>query len=174
MPRTTIIVTGAAGFIGAAVARALLARSEIVIGIDNFKDYYPVSLKEALLAAIKAEAARNPNARFTMLHTDFSDHAALDAALDATVFDRIVHLGAQAGVRYPIDNPRAYIHSNVAGHLNLLEFERQRGVAHLVYASSSSIYGGDPTLPFTVDDRADRPLSLYAASKRADELLSET
>ena len=174
MNSTPILVTGAAGFIGAAVARALLVRGESVIGIDNFNDYYPVSLKEARLAAIEAEAARNPGARFTMLRVDFADHVALDAALGTTEFARIVHLGAQAGVRYSINNPRAYIHSNIAGHLNLLELGRQRGIAHLVYASSSSVYGGDATVPFKVDDRADRPLSLYAATKRADELMSET
>lgn len=170
MTANPILVTGAAGFIGAAVSRALLARGDRVIGIDNFNDYYPVSLKEARLAAIEAEA----NGRFTMHRVDFADHTALDAALGSVAFDRIVHLGAQAGVRYSIENPRAYIHSNVAGHLNLLELGRARGVGHLVYASSSSIYGGDATLPFKVDDRADRPLSLYAATKRADELMSET
>jgi UDP-glucuronate 4-epimerase len=170
MSTDPILVTGVAGFIGMHVARALLARGEHVIGIDNFNDYYPVSLKEARVAAIAAEA----EGRFTLHRVDFADHAALDAALGAAPFTRIVHLGAQAGVRYSIDNPRAYIHSNIAGHLNLLELGRQRGVAHLVYASSSSIYGGDATLPFKVDDRADRPLSLYAATKRADELMSET
>ena len=167
---TPIIVTGAAGFIGAAVSRALLARGETVIGIDAFNDYYPVALKEARAAAIEREA----EGRFTMHRVDFADHLALDAALGTARFDRIVHLGAQAGVRYSIENPRAYIHSNIAGHLNLLELGRQRGVAHLVYASSSSIYGGDASVPFKVDDRADRPLSLYAATKRADELMSET
>ena len=166
----TILVTGAAGFIGAAVSRALLARGETVVGIDNFNDYYQVALKEARLAAIMAEAGD----RFTMHRIDFADHAALEAAIDTAEFDRIVHLGAQAGVRYSIENPRAYIHSNIAGHLNMLEIGRQRGVAHLVYASSSSIYGGDATVPFKVDDRADRPLSLYAATKRADELMSDT
>lgn len=170
MSTDPILVTGVAGFIGMHVARALLARGEHVIGIDNFNDYYPVSLKEARVAAIAAEA----EGRFTLHRVDFADHAALDAALGSVRFSRIVHLGAQAGVRYSIDNPRAYIHSNIAGHLNLLELGRQRGVAHLVYASSSSIYGGDASVPFKVDDRADRPLSLYAATKRADELMCET
>ncbi|MEG3178405.1 NAD-dependent epimerase/dehydratase family protein [Sphingomonas sp. RB3P16] len=165
-----ILVTGAAGFIGMHVARTLLARGETVIGVDSFNDYYPVALKEARLAAIMAEA----DGRFTMHRVDFADHAALDAALGTTEIGRIVHLGAQAGVRYSIDNPRAYIHSNIAGHLNLLELGRQRRVDNLVYASSSSVYGGDATVPFKVDDRADRPLSLYAATKRADELMSET
>ena len=167
---TPILVTGVAGFIGAAVARTLLGRGERVIGIDNFNDYYPVSLKDARIA----EVARAGGDRFTLHRLDFADHQALDAALTGVEIERIVHLGAQAGVRYSIENPRAYIHSNIAGHLNLLELGRERGVAHLVYASSSSIYGGDATLPFKVEDRADRPLSLYAATKRADELMSET
>jgi UDP-glucuronate 4-epimerase len=170
MAATPILVTGVAGFIGAAVARALLARGDSVVGIDNFNAYYPVALKEARVAAIEAEAG----GRFTLHRLDFADHVALEAALAGTEIERIVHLGAQAGVRYSIDNPRAYIHSNIAGHLNLLELGRQRQVEHLVYASSSSIYGGDAKLPFKVDDRADRPLSLYAATKRSDELMSET
>ena len=165
-----ILVTGAAGFIGAAVARALLARGERVIGIDNLNDYYPVALKHARLAAIEALAG----GRFTFCQADFADHIALDAALEGVAIERIVHLGAQAGVRYSIENPRAYVHSNIAGHLNVLELARARRARHLVYASSSSVYGGDATLPFRVDDRADRPLSLYAATKRADELMSET
>ena len=165
-----ILVTGAAGFIGAAVSCALLARGERVIGIDNLNAYYPVALKHARLAEIE----RGAEGRFGFRQVDFADHAALDAALEGEEISRIVHLGAQAGVRYSIENPRAYIHSNVAGHVNLLEFARARRARHMVYASSSSIYGGDATLPFKVDDRADRPLSLYAATKRADELMSET
>lgn len=170
MPTDPILVTGAAGFIGAAVARALLARGERVIGIDNLNDYYAVALKHARVADVEARA----DGRFTLHRVDFADHAALDAALAGSDIRRIVHLGAQAGVRHSIDNPRAYVHANVAGHLNLLELGRQRRVEHLVYASSSSIYGGDARVPFKVDDRADRPLSLYAATKRADELMSET
>ena len=166
MNASPILVTGATGFLSAAVACALLARGETVIGIDNFNDYYPISLAEARVAAIEAVA----DGPFIIHHVDFADHAALSGA----DFDRIFHLGAQAGVRCAIDNPRACIHSNVAGHLNLLELGQTRGIAHLVYASSSSIYGGDATLPFKVDEHADRPLSLYAATKRADELMSET
>lgn len=165
-----VLVTGAAGFIGMHVAKALLARGERVIGIDNFNDYYDVGLKEDRLA----EIAREAGDRFTMLRVDFADNAALIGALAPYRFDRIVHLGAQAGVRYSLENPHAYVQSNLVGHVNMLEMARARGVAHLVYASSSSVYGGGASLPFEVAARADRPLSLYAATKRADELMSET
>jgi UDP-glucuronate 4-epimerase len=165
-----ILVTGAAGFIGMHVARALLARGDHVIGIDNFNDYYDPSLKEARLA----EIARGSDGRFEMLRLDFADDAAFDKALARKNFDRIVHLGAQAGVRYSLENPRAYVRSNLAGHVNLLEAARHNGVRHMVYASSSSVYGGGATLPFRVEDRVDHPLSLYAATKRADELMSDT
>ncbi|WP_010214816.1 GDP-mannose 4,6-dehydratase [Sphingomonas sp. PAMC 26621] len=164
-----ILVTGVAGFIGCHVARVLLARGDTVFGIDNLNAYYDVSLKHARLALL-AEAGD----AFTFAQVDFSDHEALDTALDGQAFDRIVHLGAQAGVRYSIENPRAYLQSNLAGHLNLLEVARHRTVEHMVYASSSSVYGGNDTLPFRVEDRVDHPLSLYAATKKADELMSET
>ena len=167
---TTTLVTGAAGFIGAAVAEHLLARGETVVGIDNLNDYYAVQLKRDRLARVAAAGAE----RFTFVQVDFADDAALDAALAAHEFTRIVHLGAQAGVRYSIDHPRAYLRANLAGHLNILELARDRGVAHLVYASSSSVYGGNTQLPFRMEDRVDHPLSLYAATKRADELMSET
>ncbi|CAN5555140.1 SDR family NAD(P)-dependent oxidoreductase [soil metagenome] len=165
-----VLVTGAAGFIGMHVARALLARGERVIGVDNLNDYYDIRLKEDRLA----ELAREAGDRFTMLRLDFADNAALVAALAPCRFDRIVHLGAQAGVRYSLENPHAYVQSNLVGHVNILELARARGVGHLVYASSSSVYGGGASLPFEVAARADRPLSLYAATKRADELMSET
>ena len=164
----SILITGAAGFIGYHVARTLLARGENVTGIDNLNPYYDPRLKEARLA----ELAKSANFRF--VRTDFSDHEALEAALANMEFDRIVHLGAQAGVRYSMDNPRAYVSANLAGHLNMLEIARHRGVRHLVYASSSSVYGGNETLPFRVEDRVDHPISLYAATKKADELMSET
>ncbi|MES2042837.1 MAG: NAD-dependent epimerase/dehydratase family protein [Pseudomonadota bacterium] len=165
-----VLVTGAAGFIGMHVAKALLARGERVIGIDNLNAYYDVGLKEDRLA----EIARGADGRFTMLRLDFADNDALTTALAQQGFDRIVHLGAQAGVRYSLENPHAYVQSNLVGHVNMLEVARARGVAHLVYASSSSVYGGGASLPFEVAARADRPLSLYAATKRADELMSET
>jgi UDP-glucuronate 4-epimerase len=164
-----ILVTGAAGFIGHAVTKALLARGDAVVGIDNLNDYYPVELKEARLADLDRPA----NAPFTFHKVDFADETALDAALAGTVFDRIVHLGAQAGVRYSLQNPRAYVRSNLSGHLNLLEIARARAVP-TVYASSSSVYGGNAKMPFSVDDRVDHPVSLYAATKKADELMSET
>jgi UDP-glucuronate 4-epimerase len=165
-----VLVTGAAGFIGAAVSRHLLARGETVIGIDNLNDYYPVSLKEDRRDALVAEFPE----RFAFLQQDFSDTAGLEAALAGREFDRVVHLGAQAGVRYSIENPHAYAQSNLIGHLNMLELARHRGVVHMVYASSSSVYGGNAKLPFAVEDRVDHPLSLYAATKKADELMSET
>ena len=165
-----ILVTGAAGFIGAAVSAALIARGDAVIGIDNLNDYYPVALKQARLARLVAQGGN----RFAFEQLDFADAAAFDAALAPLEFDRIVHLGAQAGVRYSIENPHAYVQSNLVGHLNLLEVARHRGVAHMVYASSSSVYGANAKQPFSVEDRVDHPLSLYAATKKADELMSET
>lgn len=166
-----VLVTGVAGFIGAAVAEALLTRGDRVIGIDDLNPYYPVTLKEARLDRLRA-AAKDDSFRFYRL--DFADEAALLEALGNERFDRIVHLGAQAGVRYSLTNPHAYARSNLVGHLNLLELGRNRGVGHLVYASSSSVYGSNPKVPFAVDDPVDHPLSLYAATKKADELMSET
>ena len=165
-----ILVTGAAGFIGFSLSRVLLARGDEVIGLDCVNDYYDVRLKEARLAKLREEGG----SRFTFIRQDFADYPALIAALDGQRFDRIVHLGAQAGVRYSITNPHAYLHANLAGHLNLLEVARHRGVEHMVYASSSSVYGGNTKLPFAVEDRVDQPVSLYAATKKADELMSET
>ena len=165
-----VLVTGAAGFIGYALAQQLLARGDVVIGVDNLGDYYQVSLKHDRLAALSAAGGN----RFTFHALDFSDMAALNAALEGQQIDRIAHLGAQAGVRYSIENPQAYVQSNLAGHVNLLELARHRAVEHMVYASSSSVYGGNTKLPFAVEDRTDHPVSLYAATKRADELMSET
>ncbi|MCA1749972.1 MAG: NAD-dependent epimerase/dehydratase family protein [Parasphingopyxis sp.] len=162
-----ILVTGAAGFIGMHVAKALLARGDEVIGIDNLNDYYSVQLKEDRLAELEGDG-------FAFEKVDFADHQALDASLGGKDFDRIVHLGAQAGVRYSLTHPRAYIRSNIDGHLNLLELARHRQSAHMVYASSSSVYGGNTDYPFRVEDRVDHPISLYAATKKSDELMSET
>lgn len=165
-----ILITGVAGFIGYSLARQLLARGDVVIGIDSLNDYYQVSLKQDRLAALH-DAAGN---RFAFHQLDFADLAALTKALAGAEFDAIVHLGAQAGVRYSIENPHAYVQANLVGHVNMLELARHRGVAHMVYASSSSVYGGNTKLPFAVEDRVDHPLSLYAATKKADELMSET
>jgi UDP-glucuronate 4-epimerase len=165
-----ILVTGAAGFIGHHVADRLLRRGDEVVGIDNFNDYYSVALKRDR----DSKLSRDHGEAFTSIETDFADSGALERALEGVGFDRIVHLGAQAGVRYSIENPRAYVQSNLVGHVNMLEIARGRGLSHFVYASSSSVYGGNDTLPFRVEDRVDHPLSLYAATKKADELMSET
>lgn len=165
-----VLLTGVAGFIGAALAERLLARGDTVIGIDNLNDYYPVALKRARLERLRA----NGGNRITFLAVDFADTATLDDGLRPLTFERIVHLGAQAGVRYSLENPHAYLHSNVVGHLNMLELARTRQIEHMVYASSSSVYGGNDMVPFSVDDRVDHPYSLYAATKKADELMSET
>ena len=160
-----VLITGAAGFIGAALAERLLARGDSVLGIDNLNDYYQVSLKEDRLARL--------GSGFSFRKVDFADNAALTAALEGEAFDSIVHLGAQAGVRYSIENPHAYVQSNLVGHVNMLEAARAREIP-MVYASSSSVYGGNTKLPFAVEDRTDHPVSLYAATKKADELMSET
>jgi UDP-glucuronate 4-epimerase len=166
---TTTLVTGAAGFIGFHLADRLLDRGETVIGVDDFNAYYDPQLKEDRVA----ELWRRHAERFILHRLNFADHDALETALTPYAFERIAHLGAQAGVRYSLDNPRAYVQSNLVGHLNLLELARHRGVA-MVYASSSSVYGGNTRLPFSEEDRVDHPVSLYAGTKKADELMSET
>jgi UDP-glucuronate 4-epimerase len=166
-----VLVTGGAGFIGSAVAERLLARGDTVVGIDNCNDYYPASLKEDRIARVRAAAGGE---RFDFRRIDFSRMSELEDALADSTFDRIVHLGAQPGVRYSLENPHAYAEANLIGHLNMLELARRRGPEHLVYASSSSVYGGNAKVPFSVDDRVDHPYSLYAATKKADELMSET
>ncbi|MFM5929963.1 MAG: GDP-mannose 4,6-dehydratase [Novosphingobium sp.] len=165
-----VLVTGAAGFIGFSLTRKLLARGDEVIGLDCVNDYYDVSLKEARLAVLREEGGN----RFTFVRQDFAQYEPLVEALKPHSFDRIVHLGAQAGVRYSITHPHAYLHANLAGHLNMLEVARHRELDNMVYASSSSVYGGNTKLPFAVEDRVDQPVSLYAATKKADELMSET
>ncbi|MBS7669858.1 GDP-mannose 4,6-dehydratase [Croceicoccus gelatinilyticus] len=167
---TTTLVTGVAGFIGAALAKALLARGERVVGVDNLNDYYDVALKRDRLTDI----CQGTGDRFRFIELEFADMAKLRSALEGEKIDRIAHLGAQAGVRYSLENPHAYAQSNLVGHVNMLELARERGVEHMVYASSSSVYGGNEKVPFDVDDRVDHPVSLYAATKKADELMSET
>lgn len=165
-----LLITGVAGFIGSSVAMALLERGEEVIGIDNLNDYYDPALKQARIERLHAA---HGNA-FTFEKVDFSDQQAVEAFAAPHRFDRIVHLGAQAGVRYSLVNPQAYVRANLMGQINLLELARHREVDHFVYASSSSVYGGNETLPFRVEDRVDHPTSLYAATKKSDELMSES
>jgi len=165
-----VLVTGVAGFIGSATARRLLDRGDEVIGIDNLNDYYDPGLKRARLERLSQQFDN----RFRFLKIDFADADGLRRDLDRIEFDRIVHLGAQAGVRYSMENPAAYVQSNLVGHCNMLELARSRGSSHFLYASSSSVYGGNRSLPFRVEDRVDHPLSLYAATKKADELISES
>jgi UDP-glucuronate 4-epimerase len=163
-----VLVTGAAGFIGAATTRALLERGDEVVGIDNLNDYYDPALKNARIASLSSRFGT----RLRFQQADFSDARTLEQL--GRDFDRIVHLGAQPGVRYSINNPQAYVQSNLVGHCNMLELARRREVRHFVYASSSSVYGGNKSLPFRVEDRVDHPLSLYAATKKADELITES
>jgi len=166
----TILVTGAAGFIGAATSRALLERGDVVVGIDNINDYYDPSLKQARLNQLQQQFGN----RFRFEKVDFADADALNTFTDTIEIDGIVHLGAQAGVRYSLENPQAYVRSNLVGHCNMLDLAKHRRARHMVYASSSSVYGSNKALPFRVEDRVDHPLSLYAATKKADELLSES
>jgi UDP-glucuronate 4-epimerase len=165
-----VLVTGAAGFIGAATSRTLLERGEEVVGIDNLNDYYDPKLKQARLTNLQQQFGN----QFRFERVDFADADALKSFTDAIDIGGIVHLGAQAGVRYSLENPRAYVQSNLVGHCNMLELARARQPRHMVYASSSSVYGSNKSLPFRVEDRVDHPLSLYAATKKADELLSES
>ena len=163
------LVTGAAGFIGSETCRALLARGEQVVGIDNLNDHYDPALKQA-----RVERVREEFPDFVFEKIDFADGGALEDLGARQSIGPIVHLGAQAGVRSSIDRPEAYVRSNLVGHCNVLELARGTKTPHFVYASSSSVYGGNATLPFRVEDRTDQPLSLYAATKKADELLSES
>ena len=163
-----ILITGAAGFIGFHVAERLLAEGHEVVGIDNLNDYYDVNLKLARLARIQSQ----PNFRFIKL--DLADRADMTELFARERFARVIHLGAQAGVRYSIDNPHAYADANLVGHLNVLEGCRHSGVGHLLYASSSSVYGLNRKTPFSTDDSVDHPVSLYAATKKANELMSHS
>jgi UDP-glucuronate 4-epimerase len=163
-----ILVTGAAGFIGSATARHLLSRGDEVVGLDNLNDYYDVNLKKARLALLATEA------RFRFVLLDLANREGMDALFRAERFDRVVHLGAQAGVRYSIENPHVYVDSNVVGTLHVLEGCRHHGVQHLVYASTSSVYGANTKMPFSVHQNVDHPLSLYAATKKANELMAHT
>ena len=163
-----ILVTGAAGFIGMHVAERLLARGDEVIGLDNLNDYYDVRLKEARLARLTS----HPN--FTFHRIDVADRGAMETLFRDTKPQRVIHLAAQAGVRHSIDHPHVYIDSNIVGFLHILEGCRHHKVEHLVYASSSSVYGANTKMPFSVHDNVDHPVSLYAATKKANELMAHT
>lgn len=166
----TYLVTGAAGFIGMSTAQALLKRGEQVVGIDNLNDYYEVALKRERLNVLSEFGTA-----FKFIEGDLADMAQVKAVFDSHPFRRVIHLAAQPGVRYSLTNPHAYIQSNIVGHLNILEGVRHsQTVEHLAYASSSSVYGANEEQPFSEADRVDLPVSLYAATKRADELMSRT
>jgi UDP-glucuronate 4-epimerase len=161
-----ILVTGAAGFIGFHVSQVLLARGDEVVGLDNLNDYYDPRLKAARLEILR----RNKMFRFVKL--DLTDRGGIEALFNTEKFHRVIHLAAQAGVRYSIENPHAYVDSNVTGFLHVIEGCRRNGVEHLVYASTSSVYGANTHMPFAVDQNCDHPLSLYAATKKANELMA--
>lgn len=163
-----ILVTGAAGFIGYYLARKLLEAGHEVVGLDNLNDYYDVSLKQARLDQL------TPFAGFRFIRQDLADRQGMAALFASESFDQVVHMAAQAGVRYSLDNPHAYVDSNLVGFVNILEGCRHHGIKHLVYASSSSVYGENGKTPFAETDNVDHPLSLYAATKKSNELMAHT
>ena len=163
-----VLVTGAAGFIGMHVCERLLARGDDVVGVDNLNDYYDVALKEARLARL------TPDPRFRFFRLDIADREGIAALFAAERPQRVINLAAQAGVRYSLENPHSYVDSNVVGFVNILEGCRHNGVEHFVYASSSSIYGGNERMPYSEHDNVDHPVSLYAATKKANELMAHT
>jgi UDP-glucuronate 4-epimerase len=163
-----ILVTGAAGFIGAALSLHLLERGDDVVGMDNLNDYYDIDLKKARLVRL------TPHKNFTFLECDIANNEAIAPLFAKEKFQCVVHLAAQAGVRYSITNPHVYAQSNLVGFLTILEGCRQQNVAHLVYASSSSVYGANTKLPFSTSDNVDHPVSLYAATKKANELMAHS
>lgn len=163
-----ILVTGSAGFIGAALTLRLLERGDTVIGLDNHNDYYDPALKEARLAQFAAHSG------YTHIRMDLADRGGMESVFAEHKPERVAHLAAQAGVRYSIENPLAYIDSNIVGFAHILEGCRHHGVNHLVYASSSSVYGANTTMPFSVHDNVDHPLSFYAATKKANELMAHS
>jgi len=163
-----VLITGSAGFIGSQLALRLLDRGDEVIGIDNLNDYYDVSLKEARLARISSHD------NFTEARISIEDRPAMEALFAEHKPDRVVNLAAQAGVRYSLENPHSYVESNIVGFMNILEGCRHNGVEHLVYASSSSVYGANTNMPFSIHNNVDHPLSMYAATKKANELMAHT
>jgi nucleoside-diphosphate-sugar epimerase len=169
-----ILVTGAAGFIGANLIRRLFAEvgGGTIVGLDNLNGYYDVSLKEYRLNELSALKSRMPSLNYTFVRGDIADKELMDELFEENKFDIVVNLAAQAGVRYSIENPDAYIESNIIGFYNILEACRHHPVRHLVYASSSSVYGGNTKIPFSTDDKVDHPVSLYAATKKSNELFA--
>src|SRR5574340_829375 len=163
-----VLVTGAAGFIGMHASQRLLERGDEVVGLDNLNDYDDVSLKQARLARL------TPHANFRFVKLDVADRPGMESLFAEEKFQRVIHLAAQAGVRYSLKNPHAYIDSNIVGFINILEGCRHGKVEHLVYASSSSVYGGNTKMPFSEHDSVDHPVSLYAATKKANELMAHT
>ena len=163
-----ILVTGAAGFIGFHTSKQLLERGDTVVGLDNFNDYYDVKLKESRAAVLDNYDA------FSMVRIDLADRSAMEALFAKEKFDKVINLAAQAGVRYSIENPHSYIDSNIVGFLNILEGCRHNDVQHLTYASSSSVYGANTTMPFSIHQNVDHPLALYGATKKANELMAHT
>ena len=170
----TILVTGSAGFIGANLVMRLLRDMPegTIVGLDNLNNYYDVSLKEYRLRQVETQSSRNPGIHYSFVKGSIADKALVDRLFEEYKFDIVVNLAAQAGVRYSIENPDVYIESNIIGFYNILEGCRHHPVEHLVYASSSSVYGGNKKVPFSVDDRVDNPVSLYAATKKSNELMA--
>ncbi len=163
-----VLVTGAAGFIGYFICQVLCARGDEIVGIDNLNDYYDVNLKQARLAQLAGFA------NFQFFKIDIADRVAIDQLFSQQKFDRVINMAAQAGVRYSLENPYAYVNSNLVGFANLLECCRQHAIEHFVYASSSSVYGANETMPFSTQDNVDHPISLYAATKKANELMAHS
>ena len=163
-----VLVTGAAGFIGYHICKLLCERGDEIVGIDNLNDYYDVSLKQARLQQLAAFT----NFRFCKI--DIADRPAIEELFEQEKFDRVINMAAQAGVRYSLENPHAYVDSNLVGFANLLECCRQHAIQHFVYASSSSVYGANETMPFSTQDNVDHPVSLYAATKKANELMAHS
>lgn len=169
-----ILVTGSAGFIGSNLVKELLKTNEEIniIGFDSVNDYYDVSIKEYRLAEIEKFAESKPKCKYTFIKGNLADKALIEKIFTENKIDTVVNLAAQAGVRYSITNPDAYIESNIIGFYNILEACRNHPVEHLVYASSSSVYGGNKKVPFSTDDKVDNPVSLYAATKKSNELMA--
>jgi len=163
-----VLVTGAAGFIGYHICKVLCARGDEIVGIDNLNDYYDVNLKQARLRQLAALT------NFQFFKIDIADRVAIDELFGQEKFDRVINMAAQAGVRYSLENPHAYVDSNLVGFANLLECCRQHAIEHFVYASSSSVYGANETMPFSTQDNVDHPVSLYAATKKANELMAHS